>query len=220
MVAQSAYLLCGEDEQAKQRAIDSIKAASLDVGLGAIDCDVIYADDKGLAPPQFNETLSYLPSSSKKRVVLIRRIRALRKENREALLRYLAHPSPRLVVVLDAAGMKDDDAFLRSLRPFVERIGSAAAKKLDAFDLCRALIAGNATAAITILHTLLGNHEKPYQILGVLIWQWEDMRDRLGLEQFRKGLQALLQTDLRIKTKKLKEELALEMLVIRLSSLL
>lgn len=219
MVVPSAYLFCGDDEQAKQRAIDDIKAAYLDEGLHDIDYDVVYADDKEMSPPQLNETLSYLPSLSKKRIVLIRRLRSLRKENRDVLLRYLAHPSPKLVVLLDAAGMTDDDAFLRALSPFVERVGAPPAKKLDTFALSRAVIAGNTEAAIKILHTLLCNHEKPHYILGALIWQWENTRERMGLTQFKKGLQLLLYTDLKIKTKRLKDDLALEMLVIRLSFL-
>lgn len=219
MVAHTAYLFLGDDEHTKQREIDSIKSSYLDKGFHEIDYEVVYADDRALTPPRFNETLSYTPSASQKRIVLIRRLRLLRKENRDILLRYFNNPSLSLIVLLDAAGMKQDDFFLQSLNPFVKKVHLKQTKKIDTFDLCRAITAHNTIASVEILNTLLLNREKPHHILGALIWQWENMKDRVGLEQFKKGLRLLLHADVRIKTKRLKENLALEMLVIRLSSL-
>lgn len=219
MVENCAYLFLGDDEEAKQRKIDAIKSNYLDEGFHDINYEVVYADDRDLTPPRLNETLSYAPSSSKKRIVLIRRLRLLRKDNRDILLNYLKNPLPSLVVLLDATGMKEDDLFLVTLGSLAKKINLRKTKKLETFDLCRAVIAHNTSAAVKILNTLLGNREKPHHILGGLIWQWENMKDRLSLEQFQKGLQLLLYTDLRIKTGRMKENLALEMLIIRLSSL-
>ena len=83
MVEHCAYLFIGEEEQAKQNKVNSIKAQYLDKHLKDIDFEVVYSSDKELSPPKFDEILSYLPSNkSKKRVVHIKNIESLNKNNR------------------------------------------------------------------------------------------------------------------------------------------
>lgn len=220
MATQCAYLFLGDDEAEKQRLIDSLKAENVEKEFQQLDCEVVNANDSELSPARFNEILSYAPSSSKKRVVLIRRLRLLGKEHREILLQYFNNPLPSLVLLLDGAGMEAADAFCAALGPSVKRINLKQTKNPEVFDLCRAVVSRNTPQAITMLGTLLRNREKSHHILGGLIWQWENMKERITQEQFKKGLQLLLQTDLKIKTGRLKEDLALELLVIRLASLL
>lgn len=219
--AESVYLFLGDDEAEKQKQINSIKAQHLDADTAALDFEVIHGDDTGLSPADLNETLSYAPSLSKKKIILIRKLASLNKANRDALLAYARNPSPAVMVLLDGAGMGSDDPFIAALSGSVKTIRlKPAARKNDAFDLCRAILAHNPTTAIRILKVLLNNREKPQNILGALIWQWERAREELSLEQFKKGLQLLLYTDHKIKTGRLEEGLALEMLVIRLAYLL
>ena len=132
---------------------------------------------------------------------------------------YLKEPSRSLLLLLDGAGIKSDDSFIKRLTPFVKKIQTKEKKKLSTFDLTRAIVAHNTSSAVKILNTLLHNREKPQMILGGIIWQWENMKDKISLDKFRQGLNILLNTDVKIKTGKLKEGLALEMLVIRLSYL-
>lgn len=221
MVEDYAYLFLGDDEELKKNKVDSIKSHYLDNGLRAIDFEVVYSDNKELSPPKFNEALSYASSNPlKKRIVFLKRLNSLSKDNRNILMKYLKNPSKSLLLLLDAADISPDDPFIKELSPFVKKISYGQKRKLDTFDLTRAIVAGNLTSSLRILNVLLSNRENPQHILGGLIWQWENMRDKLKLDKFRQGFSLLLNTDLRIKTGKLTEKLALEMLVIRLSYLI
>jgi DNA polymerase III delta subunit len=223
MVDSLVYLFLGDDEAEKEKKINSIKADYLDKKLKTIDFEVVYSDDKELTPPRFNEILSY-PSinPSKKRIIFLKDIKSLSKENKDILMRYLKNPSSSLLVLLDGAGLISNDSFVKELIPFVKKISLKEKSKLDTFDLWRAIAMGNINIAnaLKILNTLLNNREKPLNILGSLIWQWENMRDRVSLEKSRQGFKLLLDTDLKIKTSRLPEEFALEMLIVRLSYLI
>ena len=221
MVEHSAYLFLGEEELAKKDRVDSIKKRYLDRDLKDIDFEVVYSDNKELTAPKFDEILSYLPSSpSKKRVVLIKRIESLRENNRDILIKHLKNPSGSVLLLLDSSKLAADNPFVKELEPFVKRFNFRRQNKVNAFDLAHAIVTQRPTYALRILNTLLKNREKPQSILGALFWQWDDMKSRLSLEKFREGLKLLLDTDIRIKTGRLKEELALELVVIRLSYLI
>lgn len=220
MVENRAYLFLGEDELAKKNKIDAIKERYLDKSFKDIDFEIIYADKKDLTPPKFNEALSYSPvNSSHKRILLVKRIELLKQENREVLFKYLKNPSQSIIVILDSAASALDAAFTKELTPFVNKIEVKSLEKINAFDLAEAIVSRNTTRALSILNKLLNNREKPHNILGALLWQWDKAKDKLSLEQFKQGLKLLLDADLRIKTGRLNEELALELVVIRLSYL-
>ena len=223
MVDSFVYLFLGDDEAEKEKKINSIKADYLDKKLKAIDFEVVYSGDKELTPPRFDEILSY-PSinPSKKRIIFLKDIKSLSKENKGILIRYLKNPSKSLLVLLDGAGLISNDSFVKELIPFVKKISLKEKSKLDIFDLWRAIATGNINIAnaLKILNTLLKSQEKPLNILGSLNWQWENMRDKLSLEKSRQGFKLLLDTELKIKTSRLPEEFALEMLIVRLSYLI
>ena len=220
MVVENIYVLFGDDEQVKQRHINTLKSTHRAEGCSDSDCEVVHADEKSLTPAFLDEILSYRPSFSKKRIVIIRRLHLLKKDSREVLRKHLTHPLASVIFVLDAAGMKKDDSLFKEVSASAKILYSKEEKELDTFDLCRALLARNTSAAVRIVNTLLRNRKKAHYILGGLIWQWEQTRDQLSPEQFKKGLQLLLYTDMKIKTGKLKEDLALEMLIIRLTALI
>jgi len=221
MVEHCAYFFLGEEEKVKQSKINSLKSQYLDKGLKDIDCEVIYSDDKTLTPPKFDEVLSYLPSKqSKKRIVIIKNIESLARSNRDILVRHLKSPSKAILFILDSSRLKAEDSFVRELDPYVKKVSFKREKIVGVFDLTQAIVRRQTVSAIRILNTLLSNREKPQSILGALFWQWDNMKGKLSLEQFKQGLKLLLDTDIRIKTGKLQEELALEMVVIRLSYLI
>lgn len=220
MVESYACLFLGEDELVKKNKIDSIKERYLDKDFKDIDFEIIYSDDKQLTPPKFDEALSYLPSSpSKKRVILIKRIESLKKDIRDILVKHLKNPSRSVLLLLDSSRLEAGDPFIRVLEPFVKKFNFKREKKLNVFDLTRAIVSRKTTYALRVLNILLSNREKPQSILGALFWQWDNMKGRLSLDKFRQGLKLLLDTDIKIKRGKLKEELALELVVIRLSYL-
>lgn len=221
MVENSAYLFLGEQEGIKKEKINSIKEKYLDKAFKQVDFEVVYADDKELSPSKFDEILSYLPTSkSKKRIVLIKRIESLAVNSRNILLKYLKSPSKSLILILDSSELNAEDPFVKEIGQFAQKLISKADKKLGVFDLTQAIVSRQTARALQILNTLLNNRENPQSILGAIFWQWEKMKDSLSLDKFRQGLKLLLDTDVRIKTGKLEEELALEMVVIRLSYLI
>jgi len=220
MVERYAFLFLGEDKTQKKSKIDSIKDNYLDKNLRNIDFEVVYSEDKDLIPPKFDEVLSYLPSSeSKKRIVLIKNIESLNKDNRCILLKHLKSPSKLVLLILDSDELDLNDAFIKELIPFVKINSFKRTQKLGVFDLTQAVASRQPTKALEILNVLLNNREKPHSVLGALFWQWDNMKGSLSLEKFRQGLKILLDTDIRIKTGKTEEGLALEMAVIRLSYL-
>jgi len=123
------------------------------------------------------------------------------------------------LLLLDSSRLEAGDPFIRVLEPFVKKFNFKREKKLNVFDLTQAIVSRKTTYALRVLNILLSNREKPQSILGALFWQWDNMKGRLSLDKFRQGLKLLLDTDIKIKRGKLKEELALELVVIRLSDL-
>lgn len=220
MVEYGAYLLVGKEQSKKQEKIESIKDNHLDKKLKDVDFEVVYSNDKDLDVPRFNEILSYPPQSlQKKRIIHLKRIETLSKNNREVLLKYLKKPLKSVLIILDAEELDSDNSFAQELSKLAKIIYQTKSEKLDAFDLARAILAKKTAQALKILKVLLNKREEPQNILGALFWQWDNSKDKLSLDKFREGLKLLLSIDLKIKTGKLKEDIALEMLVIRLSYL-
>ena len=216
-----AYLFLGGDEVSKNNKIESIKNSYLDKSLKDIDFEIIYSDDRELSPPRFNETLSYLPLNSlKKKIILVKNIELLDKDNRGVLIKYLNNPCNSILLLLDGSQLDANDSFAKELSPFVKSLYFKSEKKIDVFDLAQAIVQRNTTRSLEILNLLLNNREKAHGILGGLFWQWDSIKDKLNTEVFKQGLNILVDADSKIKTGKLAEKLALEMLVIRLCSLL
>ncbi|MFH1621744.1 MAG: hypothetical protein ABIA97_01285 [Candidatus Omnitrophota bacterium] len=220
MVERYVFLFLGEDQVQKKSKIDSIKDNYLDKDLKDIDFELVYSEDKGLTPPRFDEILSYFPSSeSKKRIVLIKNIESLNQNNRSILFKHLKSPAKSVLLILDSDKLDSNDTFIKELSPFVKVNSFRKTKKLGVFDLTQAIVSRQTTKSLKILNVLLNEREKPHSILGALFWQWDNTKNSLSLEKFRKGLKILLDTDIRIKTGKIEEDLALEMAIIRLSYL-
>ncbi len=211
-------MFIGDDELAKKDRLSSIKAEHLDKGLKDIDFEIIYSDNKDLLPPKFDEVLSYFPANkSKKRIILIKKIENLEKGNRDVLIKHLKVPSKSILLILDSSHIDSD--FVKELEPFVITINFKKESKAGVFDLTRAIVERKTADALLILNNLLKRKEKPHHILGALIWQWDSMKPKISLEKFKQGLKLLLDTDIKIKTGRLEQALALEMVVIRLSYL-
>ena len=221
MVEPSAFLLLGLDQDRKDREIEALKNRYLDSDFCTTDFDSIYSREKKLSPQQLNETFRYSPLSKKrKRIILIRDVDALAPASRTVLVNYLQAPAKTVLVVLESSRLQTKDSFFIQLEPFVKIVWCRAARQKNVFDLADAITRKDAAKALGLLHALLQNKDKPLMILGGLFWRWDQMRDVLPLVRFKQGLHVLLDTDVKIKSGKLSDELALEVLVIRLSCLL
>jgi len=116
--------------------------------------------------------------------------------------------------------LTQDDHFVAALRPFASVVQFQHEKSLTISDLVCALERRNVSSVLKTLHALLYQRKRPEQIVGALFWKWEKMSQRVSIPKFQQGLKALLDTDARLKTGRLKEDIALELLVIRLAALL
>jgi len=221
MVEHSAYLLVGEDQLSKNKIIQSIKNKFLDNNLRELNFETVYGDDKNLKPTEFDEVLRYGPQEKdSKRVVLIKKTEALADLHREILLKCLKKPLDSVILILDCQMFPKEDSFFKSLSKLTKPLYIEKKRKENVFDLSRAIEHCNIKRALEILNYLLKNREQPLKILGGIYWCWEELREELSLEKFRKGLKILLEADLRIKTSAVKEDIALEMAVIRLTYLM
>lgn len=111
-----AYYVCGEDDFQKEDAVKQLIQAAIEPGMRDFNMEVIRAreaDAKSL-----DAALSALPMMSDRRVVVIREAGALKKDARKVLDRYLAAPSPDVMVILfEASNGGVDKAFARSATP-------------------------------------------------------------------------------------------------------
>jgi DNA polymerase-3 subunit delta len=109
---EGAYYICGEDEFQKEAAMKKLIAAALDPTLRDFNLDVLRAQD--VDQKSFDGIVSSMPMMADRRVVVIRDTSALRKEARKSVERFLAKPSPDVLLLLvESAGGKTDKDLMR-----------------------------------------------------------------------------------------------------------
>ena len=107
-----AYYICGEDEFQKEDAMKRLIATALDPTVRDFNLDVLRAQD--VDPRSFDGIVSSMPMMTERRVVVIRDASSLRKEARKAIERFLARPSPSvLLLLIESAGGKTDKDLMR-----------------------------------------------------------------------------------------------------------
>lgn len=105
------YLLHGEDDFLKDRALRYLVDAAVDEGLRDFNLEVRRGGD--LDAETLGALLGTPPMMADRRVLVVRDVAALKKDARRALDRYLEHPAPDAVVALLAlAGGKADKSLL------------------------------------------------------------------------------------------------------------
>jgi DNA polymerase-3 subunit delta len=108
-----AYYICGEDEFQKEDAMRRLIGLSLEPSVRDFNLDVLQAQD--VDARSFDGIVSSLPMMAERRVLVIRDVGALKKEGRKSVDRFLAKPSPDVVLVLiEGPGGKTDKEFARS----------------------------------------------------------------------------------------------------------
>lgn len=208
------YLFVGIDEISKERKLKILKKESLKDGQDIFDYERLYS--KELSLPVLKDTFRRIPAVSKKRLVFIRDIDRLNDKCKEAILSYIKKPNNQLVLVLDTQVTQLKDAFLRQVANSSKTIHFGSRRKLDTFVLADAIKRGKTVEALRIFSSLYSKGEHPIRILGGLVWSWKEMRRFLKKEVFAKGIKLFLETDTNIKFSRLKPEIAMEMLIVRL----
>jgi len=220
MVESNAYLLVGEDQLSKNKIIQSIKNKFFGNRQNEFDYEIVYGDDKDLSPHKLDEILRGINLEHPLKLVIIKKVENLGQLHKEILLKYLKKPFKSLILIFDCQFFLKDEPFFDSLLKLTKKLYFEQRKKVNVFDLGKAIERSNIKKALEILNYLLKNREEPSKIIGGIYWYWEQLRDRLSLDKFRKGLRILLEADLQIKTTNIREAIAVEMAVIRLGYLM
>ncbi|MFQ5680895.1 MAG: hypothetical protein ACE5GG_02420 [Candidatus Omnitrophota bacterium] len=230
MVGERVYFLLGNNPSARLAKLEEIKREVLSCG-DVADFNRENLDARGLTPDALQEGLLRLPVSGlndalsrdkrhnagHSRLLVIRGVEGLSLPCRKVIGDYLSNPSRDMVVVLEGGSYPDKT--IKQVKPGVRVLVFDGPRPANAFSLCRAIKAGNRASALNILGELLLNGEKPEKILGAVIWQWGQRHNYFPQSKTRKGLRVILDTDLNIKSGRFKADIALELLVVKLTLL-
>ena len=212
------YLLCGLDNQAKEKKIAEIKAKSFS-SHEAVSFDYQILHGPKLDNATLKKSLIALPSLSKKRLVLIRQADKLTTENKNLIAELIGDIKDFLIIILDAENAKAGGALKKKFSKQIKVLHFEEEAKLGVFDLTRAISQNKKANALDVLAQLLGDGTHPLQLMGGILWEWKKNRPRLSFERFKDGLLALEEADVNIKRSRLRADYALEVLVIKLCSL-
>jgi DNA polymerase III subunit delta len=111
-----AYYICGEDDFQKGDALKQLIDAGTEPGTRDFNMEVRRAQE--MDSKSLDAALSALPMMADRRVVVIRDASALKKDARKVLDRYLAKPSPDVMLLLvEASGGKTDKELVKNTTP-------------------------------------------------------------------------------------------------------
>ncbi len=214
MVTSHNFLLIGEDEISKDRKIETIKKSLFKDRTEEFNLSVFYSKELTLA--RLKEAINRLPCFSAKRLIIIKDILHLSPALKTYLVSYLKSPYKHVIVILESSSISGKDTFMTSIMPLVQVFRFKTQRQANVFDLGKMIIQGKITIALKTLSRLLDEEKEPVRILGGLFWQWQKERQQLSLSQQKRQLKIFLDTDMDIKSGRLKPGLALELLVINL----
>ena len=124
------------------------------------------------------------------------------------------------MLVLESSEVTEKDSFVKKVKPFAEIVSFSVEKRSNVFDMTRAMSYKKPADALKILSGLISEGSHPLQIMGGLVWFWGKAGQRIGMQKYEKGLRALQDADLDIKRSRLKPDYAMEVLVVKLCTLL
>ncbi len=111
-----AYYICGEDDFQKEDAVKQLIQQAIEPGMRDFNMETKRAQE--LDGKTLDAALSVLPMMADRRVVVIKDAGSLKKDARKVLDRYLANPSPDvMVILLEASGGKTDKDLSRNSTP-------------------------------------------------------------------------------------------------------
>ena len=215
----TVYLFTGQETDKKEKEITKIKEALLKVkDAKQFDYDNLQAHK--LNADTLKQSLDALPVVSQQRLLIIREVEKLDKHNKDLILEYANRKDAHVVLLLDAFKPDLKTSFFRKISELAE------VKRFDkglscenAFDMTKAISARQPDRALKILNDVLDHGDHPLQILGALVWFWGKNKPRVSVGRFQRGLDELQEADLNIKRSRLKPEHTLEILIVKLCSL-
>jgi len=220
------YLFLGEDSLAKDQQIELIKKQVLSVVDSKhsltdalnFDFQIVYADKLDAA--DFKKELITLPAIAKQRLLVVRHIHKLSPYNKDLIIEFLKDDPGFISIIFDTYEAEVKNAFFKNLEKFTKVTTFKSRIKQNIFDLTNTIAAKDAKGALEILNSLLSKGDHPLQIMGVLVWFWGRNRNRVSRDKFHAGLRYLQEADLNIKRTRLGSENAVELVVVKLCSLI
>lgn len=207
------YLFIGQDSRSKDLKLKRIKEELLPAAIADFNLDVLYARELNLV--ELQEKLLSLPCKAKKRIIVIKNLEGLKKEElKNYLLKYLKNPQDQILLILDIDQEVPKDEFIRQVSRYSQVFRFKEQVPLDTFTLSRQIELKKSASALRVLNLLLEKGERPERILGGLRYVWE--RNFSSPQKVRKVLKILLNCDIDIKTGRIKAPFALEKVVVRL----
>ncbi len=216
---QKAHLFSGPDRQAKDQKILVLKNRwLLSPQALSFDFSTFYASKLDL--DAFQQSLASLPVAAERRLVILYDLEKLSAKHQDFLKQYLAKPYPHVVLILDADEGDPKTAFFKAITPLVEqtRFGVKASKSV--FDVTKAMAQNQQAEALKNLKALMDDGQHPLQLIGGILWFWKNNQLRLSAESQEKGLRLIQEADLNIKRSRMTAEQSVEVLVVKLSSLI
>jgi DNA polymerase III delta subunit len=213
------YVLLGEDSLAKDHKIAELKAKTLR-SAGAVAFDYIVLHAVKLDAQEFKKVLFELPAVAPQRFIVLRTVQKLSAQNKKIFLEFMEQQPGHAVVVLDSGEAAAKDEFISRVSARARVLRFQTRPRQNVFDMTKSISACDPTRALKILNDLLSDGNPPLQIMGGLVWFWGKTKQRLSQDTFKEGLLELQEADLNIKRSRLKAEHALEIVVVKLCSLL
>ena len=213
------YLFLGEDNAAKNAAIDELKKEYLrSPEARHFDYEILYG--KKLDSLSLERALVTLPAAAPKRVIVLREIHALDERAQEIILEFIRRKEEKVILILESEEESAQGSFIKELLSRAQVKYFRGKVKYNTFDMTRAMEQRRPVEALSILSDILGNGTHPLQIMGGLVWFWGKVRNRLSGDGFKKGLVVLQQADINIKRSRLNPEYVLETAVVKLTQII
>jgi len=214
------YLFIGEDNQKKNLKIDEIKRKIL-ISKEAFHFDYEILYGANLKPDELKKSLMAIPAVASKRIILLRSCHKLNQQNKEIILKFIETGHDKIILILDGDTSAGETAgFITKIRRQAEVVDCRMGIKQNIFDMTKEMKSRHPAQALKILYEQLAAGEHPVKIMGALVWFWGKTRSSVSANEFHKGLIFLREADLNIKRSRLPSEYAVEVLVVKLCSLL
>ena len=149
------------------------------------------------------------------RIILIHQTEKLSEHCQGILLEFLKGSPTHVDFIFDALSLSAKDEFAAQLRQIATVTETKKGAKENVFDMCRLIFNRKQIEALQILDALL-SEAHPLQIMGGMVWAWGKERSRMPSARFQKGLHELQEADVSIKRSRMRPEVALEILVVKL----
>lgn len=210
------YLFIGEDEISKKIKLDLIKKENLNAGFDSFNFQVVFAKELNLI--ELEEYFYKYPFKEKKTILVIKEVENLSQDSKQFLLNYINNPSDQILLILDIYQFDARDKFINNLvnDKHIKVFNFKRSFYPSVFSLGSLINQKKPQEALAILNELILQKTQAQKIIGGLRYQWE--KESLGIKEKARRFNLLLETDVNIKTGRVKEAIALEILLVKLCS--